>query len=426
MILFIERMKSHLFVYLIGWSLVFVFLVALVALNYFPGDKVHIAPSQRATYEPLRDYAGLAGSSKRRTAFNESDFSDTLNKKFDVAIKRLNKLKEHVDNSRLAKLKQYCAEEVQNCRPGKPCRYRTKVDFRIIPIVYNRAKSLQNCLDSIRELDTLGHKVAVNIWVDRSNTSKVDWDTVNEGWQFALEWKKGTACVHIQRKHVYITGQWIDTWSPPNKHELALILEDDVSISPHAYHYLRAAHDYYKDWRNVSGYTLGMDGVTFFAPVDNRRPMFGPATDVAYMYPVIGTTGFMPQARSWRKFQKWYHNVRSSQADIKPYVPGIIPTEWYMMFEAQGRQESMWEMWHIYYTYLNNEWCVYPNLQTYANEYYNIQLAVNRQEAGLHFNADETRDTTDTLMTDWNEQYIKFPRRTVMYSYDGNDQNAAL
>jgi hypothetical protein len=288
--------------------------------------------------------------------------------------------------------------------------------------VYNRAKSLLSCLDSLRHLDTLGDKVEIHIWVDRSNESRVDVETVNIGWKFALEWTKGNVCVHIQKKHVFITGQWIDTWSPQNSHELALILEDDVSISIHAYHWLRAAHQFYRHRTNISGYTLAMEGVTFFAPVDNRRPMYGPVSDVSYMYPVIGTTGFMPHPRSWRRFQKWYHTIRKNKT-VKPYVPDIIPTGWYMQFEAEGRQESMWEMWHIYYTYLRREWCVYPNIMTFADNAYNVQLAVNRQEAGLHFDAAETKDNTYSLLIDWDDAYIRFPRKTVMYSYDGNEVN---
>ena len=403
-------MKIKLFIYLVAWSSLFVLLAALVILNFFPGDKIRVAISINPTPMFIRSYD--AAVIVLKTNYSSSILpNDNIN------------YPNQIKHNRLLQLKKYCADEVRHCYPGKPCRYKSSVDFRIIPIVYNRATSLLQCLESLRDLDTLGDKVSIHIWVDRSNTSKFNKETVNVGWKFALEWTKGPVCVHVQKKHAYITGQWIDTWSPPNNHELALILEDDVSISPHAYHWLRSAHSFYRDWKNVSGYTLEMEGVTFFAPVDNRRPMNGPSSDVSYMYPVIGTTGFMPHPRSWRRFQKWYHNIRQN-ADIKPYVPGIIPTEWYMMFEAQGRQESMWEMWHIYFTYLHHEWCVYPNIMTFTDNYYNAQLAVNRQEAGLHFEAAETRDNTYSLLTEWDEKYVKFPNRTVMYSYDGIDLTA--
>jgi len=43
-------------------------------------------------------------------------------------------------------------------------------------------------------------------------------------------------------------GQWIDTWRPRDNSdaELGLILEDDISVSPYAYRWLRAVHRAYR------------------------------------------------------------------------------------------------------------------------------------------------------------------------------------
>ena len=126
------------------------------------------------------------------------------------------------------------------CPTGQPCEYKDEVDFRIIVMTFDRAKSLEKCLGAVSHLDTLGDKVSVEIWVDRSKNGTIDKETMNTAEKFVDKWskqdRKGRACIHRQDRNAYIGGQWIDTWRPKeNTRELGLILEDDVSISPHAY-----------------------------------------------------------------------------------------------------------------------------------------------------------------------------------------------
>ena len=126
------------------------------------------------------------------------------------------------------------------CTVGEPCEYKDEVDFRIIVMTFVRAKSLVKCLTAISHLDTLGDKVSVEIWIDRSNNGTIDGETEKIAETFVKSWsengRKGRACVHRQARNAFIGGQWIDTWRPKeNTKELGLILEDDVSISPHAY-----------------------------------------------------------------------------------------------------------------------------------------------------------------------------------------------
>lgn len=263
--------------------------------------------------------------------------------------------------------------------------------------------------------------MVVDIWIDRSKEGHIDNATYEVAMDFAVQWKKGHACVHMQTANAFINGQWVDTWRPPlSGHELAIIIEDDVSISPMAYRWLRAVHKQYGAWTNISGYTLQMEGVNFFS--GGQRPMSSDPADTVYMYPVLGTWGFAPHPISWRRFQNWHHRYYGN-ASIKPYVPGIVPTEWYKMFEGQGTQAAMWEMWHIYFTYLEPQWCVYSNLVAYTGGQSDILLSTNRQEAGLHFSGGDTRNSLALLMRRWNDSYVHFPHRPAIFSYEGNNLN---
>lgn len=332
----------------------------------------------------------------------------------------------------------WCTREVSNCEPGVPCSYQTTVNLRVIILTYNRPCSLAKTLRSVAALHTLGHSVSVHIWVDvpaatltsstdtgkeqdsDSDEGKVvaDSDTLRVANAFVKAWSQAgrRACVHVQRAHVHITGQWIDTWQPPTAaNELALILEDDIDVSPHAYRWLLAAHSHYGSWANVSGYTLQMENTNFFAP--EMRPMSGPPTDAAFAYPVLGTWGFAPRPAAWAAFQRWYHETRSTNASYKPYVEGIVPLRWYHELEDTGREETMWEMWHIHYTYLVRQWCIYPNFAGFTGAA-NVLLSSNRQEVGLHY-AEKGLDNTGNLLHHWDSVFVKFPERLAMYTYDG-------
>ena len=102
-----------------------------------------------------------------------------------------------------------------NCTTGVPCEYKDELDFRIIVITYKRSESLKKCLSHVAELKTLGDRVGVDIWVDRSKQGEIDPKTLEIAMDFQKTWMRGRACVHLQQKNAFIMGQWIDTWRPP-------------------------------------------------------------------------------------------------------------------------------------------------------------------------------------------------------------------
>ena len=61
-----------------------------------------------------------------------------------------------------------------------------------------------------------------------------------------FNWTRGLTRVHVQQSHVGIRGQWIDSWRPrADSTEVGLILEDDISVSPFVYRWLKAVHRQY-------------------------------------------------------------------------------------------------------------------------------------------------------------------------------------
>ena len=99
-------------------------------------------------------------------------------------------------------------------------------------------------------------------------------------------------------------GQWIDTWRPRDDSdvELGLILEDDISVSPYAYRWLRAVHRAYRNRTDFVGATLTSDQMSILHP-NPKGPLAAPKNDTVLMYKGFGTWGFSPRPLYWRRFQ---------------------------------------------------------------------------------------------------------------------------
>ena len=299
------------------------------------------------------------------------------------------------------------------CSPHVPCEYDDEVDLRLIVLTYKRSESLRRLLSSLNDLVVDGDSVSLHIWIDRSQDGSLDAATAAVAAGFP--WTLGPYRVHIQRQHVGIYGQWIDTWRPrAASREMALILEDDISVSPYAYRWLKAARRFYGHRPDVMGYTLQSDNV-------NRAAGGGPLQEsskkTAFMYRLLGSWGFAPRPDVWRDFQDWFHRVREDSA-FKPYVPDLTMTKWYKAFELKRTADSMWTMWFIHFTDSRKLFCVYNNLNAFLRNG-NRSLAVNRKEPGLHYSGKAVNNTRE-LLRSWDPAYTVFPKATTMFAFDGS------
>lgn len=302
-----------------------------------------------------------------------------------------------------------------SCAAGVPCQYPDSVDLRIIVLTFDRWTSLTKLLNSLNDLHTDGDRVALEIWIDRGK----DGQTVNketEATAKSFHWKNGEVRVHIQPEHVGILGQWIDTWKPVGNgsKEIALILEDDISISPYSYRWLKAARKFSGSRTDVAGITLQSEGLI----VASSGAPFTPSSSdgIAYLYSLVGSWGYAPNPDHWLQFQDWYHCV-VKDSKFHPYVDGLIMNTWFKQFEREKRSHTMWTMWFIYYCNINRLYTIYNNLNACYNTTKNC-LAVNRREPGLHFSGKPV-DNTKSLLREWKKEFVIFREPVVMYGFNG-------
>jgi hypothetical protein len=142
--------------------------------------------------------------------------------------------------------------EPYRCKPGSPCRHPTTVDVRVIVLTIDRPKSLQKCLNSLDKLELDGHTTSMHIFIDRDKQNQTHNATVDVAKSF--RWSKGPTIVHLQETHVGLYGQWVDSWRPKaGSNELALIIEDDIDVSPYAYRWVRLNHERHGHKDFISG-----------------------------------------------------------------------------------------------------------------------------------------------------------------------------
>lgn len=292
-------------------------------------------------------------------------------------------------------------------------------DLRIIIMTMDRRESFLRLWRSLEQAHFFGDRIDVDMWVDRNGTGQVvDAHFLDE--ISSLGWAHGRKRVHVWKRNAGIRKQWIDTWffsagSSLEKQlrERAVILEDDLSVSPFFYKWLRLAHEAYKNNEDIVAYTLTRASL---CPAHCEELNGGPGPEevaTQFLSPLVGSWGFSPKASHWIAFREWYYEV-ALREDTQPYVEGLITTDWYRMFEAERREDSMWTAFHIKYVDLH-----FGKMYVlYVKAPESTTLASNHKEKGLHY-AETSMKPDYPLMTKWHESMGVFPRHLLKIGWDG-------
>ncbi|XP_033725273.1 uncharacterized protein LOC117315236, partial [Pecten maximus] len=283
------------------------------------------------------------------------------------------------------------------------------LDLRVIVITYNRANSVVRLLESLNNADYLGDKVAIDVWIDRSKSGVIHEETYAKAKQF--KFNHGIINVHNQTGHAGIYGQWMKTWNPPSdSKEIAVILEDDLTVSKYFYKWLKNVHAKYDSLPYINGYALQGYSMKHGGAAGQLR---APDENIVFMYPILGTWGFSPNRENWIKYVKWFDSM-SKVNNFKPTVSGILPTLWYNNFIKQGKTGGMWSMWHIYHAWKFKEQTIYPNLPGKSG------LTINWKESGLHYSKSQTvTKNKDPILTVWDKKFDNLPDVPVHLNVNG-------
>lgn len=279
-------------------------------------------------------------------------------------------------------------------------------DLRILVITFNRPKSLQRLLMSLNMADYMNDRVILEIWIDKNAEGNIDEETFIQACNFKFE--KGQLVIYNHTKSVGIYGQWMDTWRPdPLKQEIAVFMEDDLSVSPYFYRYLKRVHDKYADYQDVNGYSLHV--LREKGGLNNAKIAL---KDIVLLYPILESWGFSPKRDNWIEFIKWYKTVSKNNA-FQPFVPGLIQSTWYKKFLNEGKANSMWTMWFIFYAWHHKQYTLYPNFNGSKG------FTKNWRETGLHFKKGKQDFLGDPLVGEWDERMEFLPNKLTRLRISG-------
>lgn len=247
---------------------------------------------------------------------------------------------------------------------------------RLIVLTMDRAPALSRLIASAEAADYGEDRVDLDIWIDRG-AKGIDASVLSV--VNSAKWTHGAKNVHARRAPGGLYQQWIYTWRVPEQtDELAVILEDDLELSPSFYQWLKIARATYGNDPEVAAFTLQRSTL---------RPRLGPGgrghtlnvpKDVpVFKYRLLGSWGFAPQRDAWIEFRKWFKRKR--ELGERPYVKGLITTQWYKEQEVDGFAPTMWTQWFIRFAHEKGYFTVTPHLED------GTTLCANWRESGMHY-----------------------------------------
>lgn len=248
---------------------------------------------------------------------------------------------------------------------------------RLIVLTMDRAVPLKRLLMSAEAADYGDERVDIDIWIDRENGKAIDFNVLKVAEQFI--WSHGAKTIHLRRKNGGLYQQWIYTWKITDQtDEIAVILEDDLELSPMFYQWLKSARNTYNADPEIGAFTLQRSTLRPKLPPGGKSHVLDLGNDVhVFKYRLLGSWGFSPVRERWVEFRTWYEKKR--RQGEKPYVDGLITTRWYKQQEVKGHAPSMWTQWWIRFVHEKGYFTVTPRLAD------GTTLCANWRERGMHY-----------------------------------------
>lgn len=271
---------------------------------------------------------------------------------------------------------------------------RSADSFLIIILTQQRYWSLHRLLISINEANYDNHSVHLKIIVD-FDSSRNHNKTIQVAEKFNFDHGTKTILINAERKGLQYS--WFHAWDPLADDERAVIIEDDMEMSPFWFVWLQKAWRTYSNRLDLGGISLqrqrlrASDGKSVIKNIDEP-----------FLYKIPGSFGFSPNARFWKPFLRWVRTVNLKTTDID--VPGTVTTSWI--------PEERNKAWSIFYIW----WCWKHQLYTLYVHSPNGALIGHWAEPGVHASGRPSRN--DNLLFRSEKILEMFPQKLLHYDWN--------
>jgi hypothetical protein len=120
----------------------------------------------------------------------------------------------------------------------------TTTAMKIVILSMDRFDALQRFIESLKQSDFLGDKVDLVIRFDnprKERKGEQDWRTQVETFQATLTWAAGDVSYSIAAENMGRRQAWLSACHPASTEERVILFEDDASVSPLWYRWLKGA-----------------------------------------------------------------------------------------------------------------------------------------------------------------------------------------
>lgn len=216
----------------------------------------------------------------------------------------------------------------------------------IVVVAYNRPDSLTRLLESVSRIQT---QFTPHLYISIDNAHEGNAAVESVAKTFDWPWEK-TVVKHPEnlglREHILKCGGLCETYGS------AIILEDDLIVSPSFYDKAVQMLEAYSDAANVAGISLYTYPYNESAGIP-FKPVKG--TGDVHLMRQVSSWGQAWTAGQWRRFITWYEPRKTSP--LSSSLPANI----------RSWPESSWKKYFIDFVSSNDQYIVYPNRSLTSN-----------------------------------------------------------
>ncbi|KAG0175332.1 hypothetical protein DFQ28_001862 [Apophysomyces sp. BC1034] len=260
-----------------------------------------------------------------------------------------------------------------------------KVDIELIIITDRRPHSLSRLFQSTSRAHFLGDSVNAVIHMEQS-ADRVTRTMVNN-----FHWRHGRKVLKHRIHKGGLMPAIVESWYPTSNDNYAVILEDDIEVSPLFYAWSKYNILKYRYGNNSDKHMYGVSlysprnlellpaGRRPFDPNWVLRPHYDPHTPYLSQVPCSWGAVYFPE--HWREFHE-YLIGRLEHPNLNITVPRSRSNRW----------KKSWKKYFIELVYLRAYVMLYPNFQKFES------FSTNHLEFGTHIKKQRTKDAVETFL----------------------------